>query len=177
MARMEPSSTPSGAIFLRDEAGGSVESLEAAFEVLSEATAERRVLVMQDATDSGIRSRKRLRQIGHQAASLFQMVVFVGPEGAKGVRGAIEGGLSEENARHFYGIEDAAEFLKGVLGPGDLVLLRGDSSIHISRLYFAMLGPVGCHRDRCGKRILCDLCPELGAVALINLPQASPSIE
>jgi hypothetical protein len=42
------------------------------------------------------------------------------------------------------------------------VLLKGRISDHISRLYFAQLGPIRCWRAACGRRIACDVCPELG---------------
>jgi UDP-N-acetylmuramoyl-tripeptide--D-alanyl-D-alanine ligase len=52
--------------------------------------------------------------------------------------------------------------LPTLLAPGDLVLLKGRTSDHISRLAFAQLGRVDCWKVTCRKWIACDECWELG---------------
>jgi UDP-N-acetylmuramoyl-tripeptide--D-alanyl-D-alanine ligase len=71
--------------------------------------------------------------------------------------------MPTEAAHHCLSLEAAAELLKQELCPGDLVLLKGRSTDHLTRIYFAQFGPVACWRSHCRKTCLCDGCDELGA--------------
>jgi hypothetical protein len=68
-------------------------------------------------------------------------------------------------AHAFLSIEEAAQYLRGELRDGDLVLLRGRHSDHLSRLYLAQVTDVRCWRTWCAKRGLCDDCAELTRVS------------
>ena len=162
-SRLQPVLLPGGAVVLRDDYDGSFEAFRAALRVLAESRAARRVAVIGDASDFGdAMRRKRVAHLGELAALAADVVVFAGEAAAHGRRGAIAAGMGPEQARAFERFEDAAAFLRGTLGHGDLVLLKGRISDHISRLHFAQLGPIRCWRTACGRRIACDVCPELG---------------
>ena len=47
------------------------------------------------------------------------------------------------------------------LREGDLVLLKGRTTDHLSRVFFAQFGPIGCWKTVCHKTINCDFCDEL----------------
>lgn len=162
-ARMQPVVVPGGAIVIRDELNGSVDTLETALQVLENSKAARRILVFSDVADCSRRPRRRLARIGRRAAALAETVVFVGSHADHGARGAILAGMPPENVYWFQLPLQAAEFLRAELKPEDLVLLKGCGSHHLSRIYFALLGDVGCWKFPCSKRILCDDCHELGA--------------
>src|ERR1041384_6132362 len=123
---------------------------------------------MTDATDSN--SRDRLVRIAKDAAGIFDSAVFIGDRATKGRRGAISSGMLQDQAHAFSSQEEALEFLRHNLKPNDLVLLRGRGVDHIARLYFALIGPIDCVKTHCDKQILCDLCPELGALSLESRP-------
>jgi UDP-N-acetylmuramoyl-tripeptide--D-alanyl-D-alanine ligase len=161
-ARMQPIELPSGAVLIRDEFNGSIESLGPAITVLDEARAARRWLVVSDFTDSPVNYRHRLRQLGEMAAASAEHCVFIGEKSDYGRRRAIEAGMPRENVHDFQLPEQAAAFLRGELRAGDLVLLRGRFGDHLSRIAFAQLGTVRCWRINCRKRGICDNCPELG---------------
>lgn len=175
-ARLSPAALPNGAIFLRDEYNGSVDTLEAALAVLENAGVGRKFLVVSDVSDSRDKPRRRLAKLGRRAAEMCEGAVFIGDHSAYGRKGAIEAGMSPDLARDFYSIEDAVDFLRSEIRAGDLVLLRGRNTDHLSRVYFAMLGDIDCHRTWCRKRGLCDDCDQLGqairgtAVALTRAP-------
>jgi UDP-N-acetylmuramoyl-tripeptide--D-alanyl-D-alanine ligase len=59
-------------------------------------------------------------------------------------------------------LRSAAEFLRTELRHGDLMLLKGRTTDHAARIFFAQLGQVGCWKTDCDKRMLCDTCWELG---------------
>jgi UDP-N-acetylmuramoyl-tripeptide--D-alanyl-D-alanine ligase len=148
-ARMQPVELPSGAVLLRDEFNGSIDSFEAAMEVLGQADAERRLLIISDCSDCKLKPRDRIRHYARRAGQCGAEVVFIGDRAPEGAHG-------------FMRFEDAAEFLRRELRAGDLALLRGLNCDHLSRLYFALLGDVDCRVPRCDERRPCDRCARLG---------------
>jgi UDP-N-acetylmuramoyl-tripeptide--D-alanyl-D-alanine ligase len=161
-ARMQPVELPNGVTILRDEFNGSIESLGPALKVLEEARAGRRWLVVSDFTDSGTNYRHRMRHLAEAAVRVAEVCVFIGEKSAYGKRRAVEAGLPPERVFDFLLAEQAAEFLLTELRAGDLVLLRGLLSDHLSRIVFAQLGSVECWKTKCRKRGICDTCSELG---------------
>jgi UDP-N-acetylmuramoyl-tripeptide--D-alanyl-D-alanine ligase len=172
-ARMQPVVLPGGATVIRDDANGCVDTLETALAVLENSTGARRILVFSDVADCPRRPRRRLARIGRRAAAVADGVVFVGPHADHGARGAILAGMPPECVRWFFHPAESVEFLKGELRAGDLVLLKGRSSDHLARIYFALIGDVACWTFPCSKKILCDDCPELAVPeVLVDLPCA-----
>ena len=162
-ARLQPLELPSGAIILRDDNNGSIDTIESSMKVLGQAVADRKLLVITDMTDFGSpRRRNRLKYLGSLAAATADMAVFIGIAADRGVRGAIAGGMPATNAHAFESLRPAAEFLHRELRQGDLVLLKGRATDHTARLFFAQLGDVTCWKDYCKKTMLCDTCWELG---------------
>ncbi|MBK9166160.1 MAG: UDP-N-acetylmuramoyl-tripeptide--D-alanyl-D-alanine ligase [Bryobacterales bacterium] len=160
-ARLQPVRLPSGAVILRDEYNGSVESLGPALRVLEEAEVTRRWLVISDFTDIEGSYRHRLRRLGQEAARVADLCVFLGEKSAYGRRRAIEAGMDAGAVWSFVFLEEAAAFLRENLRAGDLVLLRGTVQDKLSRLVLAQTVPVSCWRSRCGRRYLCDHCQDL----------------
>lgn len=161
-ARLEPVEMPGGAIFLRDEYNASVDAFEVAFEVMRGAKARRRVVVASDYSDSKKKQQRRSNQLGRETAEIAEAAVFIGQSSRRAQRKAVEAGMASELVHAFTDLQEAAGFLKTFLEPGDLVLLKGRASHHLSRLFFAQLGQVDCWKPTCSKMMLCDICPELG---------------
>jgi UDP-N-acetylmuramoyl-tripeptide--D-alanyl-D-alanine ligase len=160
-ARLQPAELPSGAIMLRDEYQGSMTSMSAAFRVLGGATGVRRVVVHGDLWDSGMEDSARYDRIGQECAAAADVAIFVGPVAPRASVAALSAGLAPGNVHAIPSLRDAAAFLGSTLRAGDLVLLRGKTEDHLSRLYHAQLGPVGCWIEDCTKAGLCDFCPQL----------------
>ena len=161
--RLQPVRLPSGAVVVRDEYDGSVDAQGKAFDVFASARAERRILVISGVTDTSRSPRHRYRAIGQRIVGTFDVAVFIGDMADHGVRGAVAAGMGPGSVYAFVSLWEAREFLAAELRRGDLVLLRGRVVDHLSRLVFALAGPVACRRTDCERRIICDLCPELGA--------------
>ena len=161
MGRMQPVITPSGAVILRDEENGSSDTLMPALKVLKEANAKRRVLVMSDISDSRDKPRDRLRKLGRTASQIADLAVFIGEYGHHAAKAAITSGMKPEHAHHFKDLYRAVLYLQSELRSGDLVLLKGRITDHLSRLFLAQFGPIGCWKTKCGKTFLCDICKEL----------------
>src|SRR3990172_5593316 len=160
-ARMQPVLLPSGATILRDESGGSPDPLHVALQVLKESDAIRRVLVISDISDSSKRTHIRLREVGKIASQVADLVVFIGEHGHYAVKEATASGMKPECVLGFTDLYMASQYLKSELRSGDLVLLKGRTTDHLSRVFFAQFGTIGCWKTKCSKTIVCDLCEEL----------------
>ncbi|MCX6613227.1 MAG: Mur ligase family protein, partial [Acidobacteria bacterium] len=163
--RMSPAATPRGATFIRDEWNGSVDTLTVALDVMRDAEATRKIFVFSDVSDSTQRDPRRQRGMGQSVSEMADLAVFVGDNSQYGLKGALDAGMASDRVSAFYDIESAAEFLQNELRDGDLVMLRGRTLDHMSRLYLAMLGEVNCWLPTCKKMIYCDDCPELKSTA------------
>jgi UDP-N-acetylmuramoyl-tripeptide--D-alanyl-D-alanine ligase len=160
--RMQPCSFHDGAILLRDEYNGSIDTLIPAFEVMRRATAQRRVAVISDCSDLKKKPRERLKYLAKTASQWAEMVVFVGERASYGAQYAATAGMKPENVHHFVNWWDAAAFLRKELQAGDLVLLKGRASHHLSRIYLEEVGTVKCRLVECSSQALCDNCRHLG---------------
>jgi len=163
LSRMQPVLIPAGAVVLRDEYDGSIDTFEAGLKILAEARVDRRVAVISDVSDYGsTMRRKRVYNLGREIARVAEVAVFVGGAAGYGKHGALASGMGPENVRAFSDLREAGRFLRATLRRGDLVLLKGRTIDHLARLFFAQLGPVRCWKPDCTKLIGCDACPELG---------------
>ncbi len=160
--RLQPVRVPSGAIFLRDDYGAPLVTAEPAIQVMKTAVAERRWLVLSNVTSTDMSSSVRFRYLAELLRGAAEIVVLIGSKTNVSRRRVIEAGYDPANVYRFGTAREAAELLGRELRPGDLVLLKGRISAHLARICLAQLGPVACWKDRCSKRMLCDICWELG---------------
>jgi len=160
-ARLSPQTLGNGAVLLRDENNGSVDTFECALQVLSEAQADRKILVISDVSDAGQRWQLRSRSIGAQAARCADVGVFVGERATKTAANAVRAGMDPKNAFRFSSLQQAVEFLRLELRSGDLVLVKGRGVDKLSRLSLALTQNVTCCRPTCTLHEQCDFCPEL----------------
>ena len=166
-ARMQPITLPNGATMIRDEYNGSYHTWQAAVQVLEEAHAARRVLVMSDVSDwhrgskASMRSRDRNRELGRIASRVADVAIFVSAQAHHAVKAAVAAGMHPDRVHGFPNLLTAAEHLKSELRHGDLVLLRGRATDHLSRICFAQFSEIECWKTRCRKTIVCDHCNEL----------------
>jgi UDP-N-acetylmuramoyl-tripeptide--D-alanyl-D-alanine ligase len=167
-ARMQPVLLPGGATIIRDELNGSIDTLEQALTFLESASAQRKILVWTGVTDTPQSPRDRIKKLARRICHIHGLIVFVGPDAHRDAPVAVAAGLAPANVHTFAEFPEAAAFLRAELGPGDLVLLRGRATDHLSRLYFSLIGTVECRKTKCDKQIICDLCSELGASPAAN---------
>ncbi len=161
-ARLQPMALPNGAIVLRDDYQSTIDGSDAAFRVLAQARARRRILAITDLSDAGNNSSRRMRHIAAAAANGADMAVFIGRLAPFAQRRAIEDGMAPEAVHCFQTLRQAADFLRDELRAGDLLLLKGRSTDHVTRLFFHQFGTVECWKSHCSKTTLCDECWELG---------------
>ena len=160
-ARLSPYRTPNGAIFLRDDYSAAAPTVEPALRVMAQADARRRILVLSDFSDFEGNVKARRRHLAPLLPGAVDALVLVGQASAYGAKRAVQAGLDESQVHAFDDLWEASRFLESDLGEGDLVLLKGRTTDHVTRLFYAQLGEVGCWKPHCSKRMLCDLCWEM----------------
>jgi UDP-N-acetylmuramoyl-tripeptide--D-alanyl-D-alanine ligase len=160
-ARMQPVRLPNGAVVIRDEQSSSPDTWRVALGLLREASARRRVLVASDLSDVRKKPRVRYRMLGDHAADSADVALFVGEHARFAVRRALERGMDPTCVHGVLDVRAAAEHLARLLEPGDVALLKGRGTHHLSRALFAQLGEIGCWKTHCRRHIACDVCPEL----------------
>ena len=153
---------PNGAVVLDDSYNGSIDSFERSIEVLYQARAQRRILVISDCSDFRKKPRERLQYYARVASQATEMVVFVGDRSTYGIEYAQRSGMPAANARAFFTWQAAADFLRNELRPGDLVLVRGRGTDHLERIGHALIGTVACQKSYCSLMLPCQGCPQVG---------------
>jgi UDP-N-acetylmuramoyl-tripeptide--D-alanyl-D-alanine ligase len=159
--RMQPVRLPNGAVVLRDEQNSSPDTWDAALAVLRSASASRRVLVASDFSDVRKKNRVRYQLLADLAAQSADAALFVGEYAGAAVKRAISRGMDPTQVDGVLDVRAAAARLATFLQPGDLALLKGRGTYHLSRALFAQYGEIGCWKQNCTRRITCDVCPEL----------------
>lgn len=161
-ARMQPIVLPSGATFIRDDYHGSPHDFETAFKLCRTAVASRKVLVASAYGDSNERSLERMRVLAETAHDIFYVFVFFGEKSKAAVRVLKGKGVNPELLFESKDVRELVQFLRETLRAGDLVLLKGRTNTHMSRIYLGVIGDVKCTLQSCTRQILCDRCPKLG---------------
>jgi hypothetical protein len=95
------------------------------------------------------------------AAAACDIAIFVTPHGKYARKAMEKAGFNPEAIHVIPQWQEAALFLRRLLAPGDLALVKGHTTDHLSRLLFALLGTVGCQETRCTRLMLCDDCTRL----------------
>lgn len=163
-ARLQPISLPQyqGATILRDDWNGSIDTFEPALKVLADAGSGRKIVIFSDFSDSTKKLRVRANYLGKAAAQHADIAIFVGDYSERSKASAIDAGLDESNVHAFFDLSSVTNFLKTLLQKDDLVLIKGQTNHHLSRIYLGLLDEVKCVLDSCPRQVLCDGCPSLG---------------
>jgi len=103
----------------------------------------RRVAVLGEMFELGDLSAKAHREVGACAAANCDVLVATGKEDALELaRAAREAGLEDASVHHVEDAEAAAELLKTILRPDDIVLIKGSRGVGLDRTVDALLGLV-----------------------------------
>ncbi len=175
--RLQPVELPGGVTMLRDDYNASWTATEAALAVLAEARVGRRVLVLSDFSDFRGDHRARRKFLAERLPGRCDHCVLIGEGAEYGKRRLLDQGMAETGVSCFTSVPEAAVELGGVLRPGDLVLLKGRTTDHVSRVYFGLRGTVGCVCTSCRRTVLCDFCPDLRFVDSGGGEQARSMVE
>ncbi len=116
-----------------DTYNASPASVKAALETLAQVAPGRRVAVLGDMLELGDYSLEGHREVGRAAAQV-DLLVTVGTRARHARDAAVEAGLPPERALHCADRDEALERLKGLLRPGDTVLVKGSRAMRMEEI-------------------------------------------
>ena len=155
--RLSVLEAPGGVTFLRDDWKGSSWTVGPALDALAATPARRRVAVLGELPDDARRPRVFYRDVVREARRRADLVVLVGQKARHGLKA--RAGADDASVVFFEGAPEASAYLDGVLGEGDVVLVKANRvPEHLERISLAAVLPVACGRVRCTKRVFCDDC-------------------
>jgi UDP-N-acetylmuramoyl-tripeptide--D-alanyl-D-alanine ligase len=164
--RMELVEAPAGVRVIDDSFNSDWRSMVAGMETLAEVPAGRKVIVMGGVTGAPRPARRYSRTVGTQAGRIADRLIVVGGEFRRAYRGGLnDSGIAREKVSYVRTPTEAAELLRGELGPGDVVLVQGRPEQQMSRAVLALEGhPVRCGYEQCPIHDVqgCESCPLLG---------------
>jgi UDP-N-acetylmuramoyl-tripeptide--D-alanyl-D-alanine ligase len=137
--RMEPVQHPDGVTVIRDDYKAPLWSIPAALQFMREARARRKVVVIGSISDlPGPSETLKVRiysDVARQALEVADHVIFVGPWARKVLRARRHPGDAALQA--FYTVEAAGDYLRDLLQPGDLVLLKDSDNERLEQILTA----------------------------------------
>jgi UDP-N-acetylmuramoyl-tripeptide--D-alanyl-D-alanine ligase len=155
--RMSLDRLPGDISFLRDDWKAPLWSLPAALEILRDARATRRLVVMGTLSDYAGSSRRAFRSALRAAAQVADEIILVGDRADRATTLAAD--IAPTRMFGFATVKAAAAHLAADLRAGDLVLLKGSNQAdHLARIPLSLQREVGCWLTRCGRQEFCDDC-------------------
>lgn len=119
-----------GYTIIKDCYNAGPESMAAALAVLGKRQG-RRIAVLGDMLELGIRAQAEHYRVGRIAAENADMVLAYGDNGSRVVSGAVTGGISAGCARAFEDQPALIRALKAMARPGDTLLFKGSHGMHM----------------------------------------------
>jgi len=128
---------PGGAIILDDTYNASPPSTIAALNLLAELDG-RRIAVLGDMLELGAYEREGHKLVGRRARDVAEILVTVGPRARMIADAALEVGMPPDRVKVFEDVEEAIDLLRGLVGEGDIVLVKGSRALHLERIVAAL---------------------------------------
>jgi UDP-N-acetylmuramoyl-tripeptide--D-alanyl-D-alanine ligase len=131
-ARMDPTTRADGVTFVRDDVKAPLWTVPASLAFLGDAKAPRKIAVLGTISDYKGEARRVYANVARQALAVADHVIFVGQHAAQGLRAKRPGDKAE--LRGFQTLATAHSYLRELLAPGDLVLLKGSNEDRLDLL-------------------------------------------
>ncbi len=131
---------PNGAILIDDTYNSSPQSTLAAFNLLEELDAPRRIAVLADMLELGVYEVEGHTRVGQRAAAVVDRLYTFGSRSAITAEAATMAGMPKAHVFAFLpdGLDALAQQLRSELRPGDVVLIKGSRGMHMERLVDAL---------------------------------------
>ncbi len=171
--RMQVEDAGDGVIVIRDDFKAPEWSFAAPLQLMRDARAARKVVVIGSISDSPREDSTRYARAAQQGLDVADLVVLVGTNTLSTSRARrMRGDGSLQLARS---VRDAAAILRRELRAGDLVLLKGtNKQDHLVRLLLDRRRPVQCWTDSCGRQEFCGECSRVYRATDIPAHPATP---
>lgn len=119
-----------GYTIIKDCYNAGPESMAAALAVLGKRPG-RKIAVLGDMLELGIRAQAEHYRVGRIAAENADTVLAYGPNGSRVVSGAVTGGMGAGRARAFEDRDALIKALRAMARPGDVLLFKGSHGMHM----------------------------------------------
>jgi UDP-N-acetylmuramoyl-tripeptide--D-alanyl-D-alanine ligase len=163
--RLQPVPLPGGAWLIRDDLKATLETIDAALDVLAEVPG-RRIVVLGEIDEPPGSQGPHYRRLGARLAAVASRAVIVG--GRRSCKsyagGAAAAGMRGTLVRAGRSTRTAVQTVLPELAPGDVVLVKGRATQRFERVALALEGrPVRCDIAFCNLMRRCATCPALEA--------------
>lgn len=133
--RMEITTTPGGVRVINDAYNAGPASMAAALELLSSMTGGRRIAVLGDMLELGPIARQSHVNVGRDAARLgIDALVAVGDYASTMTTAAVGAGMSAERTIGCRNASEAADVVRRLVEPGDIVLIKASRGIKLEQV-------------------------------------------
>jgi UDP-N-acetylmuramoyl-tripeptide--D-alanyl-D-alanine ligase len=146
--RMELMPLENGAALLCDYFKSGLETIYAALNLLESIPAPRKIVVLGDVSEPPGPQGPIYKAIGRRVAEVASVAVFLSSQNQAYSSGASTRGMPHHSIHKLNrSVLQAAEFLRGQLAAGDVVLIKGRDTQRLDRIAFALAG----------REVKCDL--------------------
>ncbi|HET7090084.1 MAG TPA: UDP-N-acetylmuramoylalanyl-D-glutamate--2,6-diaminopimelate ligase, partial [Anaerolineae bacterium] len=98
----------------------------------------RKIAVLGDMLELGSHEEEGHRKVGLRAMDVARVLVTVGERGAIIAEEARRSGMPADRVRVCVSNEEAVEYLKIVIEPGDMILVKGSRGLHMEDIVAAL---------------------------------------
>ncbi len=128
---------PNGSTILDDTYNASPESTIAALNLLDELEG-RKIAVLGDMLELGAQEEEGHRKVGLRAIDVAYLLVTVGERAAIIGEEARRSGMPADRVRASASNDDAIEYLRTAIQPGDVILVKGSRGLHMEDIVTAL---------------------------------------
>jgi UDP-N-acetylmuramoyl-tripeptide--D-alanyl-D-alanine ligase len=145
----------SGPVFIVDTVKAPYCSIYLPINMMAEFNAPRKRIVIGQISDAG-NTNPKYRDVYRASRSVADQVIFVGDNAhrSKATPEEIEAGRFVEKRN----VKEAAEFVKDTAIPGEIILLKSSSYLHLERVFLNFERQVRCWEQSCGRVKDCLRC-------------------
>jgi UDP-N-acetylmuramoyl-tripeptide--D-alanyl-D-alanine ligase len=166
--RLEPVRLATGAYLLRDECKSTIETIDAALDVMAEIPARRKIVILGDVSEPPGSQGPVYRRLAHRIAEIATHVIFIGANCHYYTAGAARAGMRPDAVtKANTSLKKALLAIPADLGEGDVLLIKGRDNQRLGRIALALMG----RKVRCGilpcsviSSITCERCEMLDAI-------------
>jgi UDP-N-acetylmuramoyl-tripeptide--D-alanyl-D-alanine ligase len=166
--RLEPVRLTTGAFLLRDECKSTLETIDAALDVMAEIPARRKIVILGDVSEPPGSQGPIYRRLAGRVAEIATHAIFVGANCHYYTTGAARAGMSRDVVtRANTSLKKALSAIPENLGEGDVLLIKGRDNQRLGRIALALMGrEVRCGIFPCSviSSITCEDCEMLDAI-------------
>ncbi len=125
---------------LDDTYNSSPVAVEAALKFLGQIeTVGRKIAVLGDMMELGSYTAEAHKQIGVSASEVVDILITVGVRSKFTYENALASGFNQDKIFHFNSSTEAGDYLKTIIGVGDIILLKGSQSMRMEKAVVAIM--------------------------------------